>query len=52
VDGVITQDAVARTAAFLPAHSTLTERVYPGLGHGISAQEVADVREFLAAQLG
>lgn len=51
VDGVITPEAVERTAAFLPDHSTLTERVYPGLGHGISAAEIADVREFLAAQL-
>ena len=50
-DGVITQEAVARTAAFLPEHSTLVARVYPGLGHGISADEIEDVREFLAAQL-
>jgi phospholipase/carboxylesterase len=50
-DGVITQEAVARTAAFLPDHTTLTERVYPGLGHGISAAEIADVREFLIARL-
>jgi phospholipase/carboxylesterase len=50
-DGVITPDAVDRTAAFLPDHSTLTQRMYPGLGHGISAQEIADVRAFLADHL-
>ena len=48
-DGVITADAVARTAAWLPEHSTLTERVYPGLGHGISAEELADVAAFLSS---
>lgn len=51
-DGVITPDAVARTAAFLPGHTALVERVYPGLGHGVSAEEIADVRAFLDARLG
>jgi len=46
-DRVITPDAVRRTAAWLPAHSTLTERVYDGLGHGIDATEMDDVRRFL-----
>lgn len=47
-DRVITPAAIERTSAFLAQHSTLVERVYPGLGHGISAAEMADVREFLA----
>jgi len=51
-DRVITADAIARTASFLPAHSTLVERVYPGLAHGISAAEVADVQTFLLTSVG
>ncbi|MGN6445751.1 alpha/beta hydrolase [Amnibacterium sp.] len=51
-DPVIPAAAVARTAAFLATHTALEARVYPGLGHGIAAQEVDDVRMFLAAQLG
>jgi phospholipase/carboxylesterase len=47
-DRVITEAAIARTAAFLPGHSTLVERIYPGLAHGINAAEVADIRAFLA----
>lgn len=47
-DRVIADIAIERTAAFLPAHSTLVEKVYPGLAHGINADEVVDVREFLA----
>lgn len=46
-DPVIPAAAVARTAAWLPDRSRLTERVYPGLTHGISAEELADVRRFL-----
>jgi phospholipase/carboxylesterase len=48
-DRVITAPAIARTAAFLPQHATLVERVYPGLAHGISAAEANDARVFLAA---
>jgi phospholipase/carboxylesterase len=46
-DRVITPAALARTTHFLPQHSTLTVRVYPGLAHGIHAAELADVRAFL-----
>ncbi|BAJ32833.1 MULTISPECIES: phospholipase [Kitasatospora] len=48
-DRVIPADLVDRTGAWLRADSgaALTERVYPGLGHGVSAQEIADVRDFL-----
>jgi phospholipase/carboxylesterase len=52
LDRVIGGPAIARTTAYLPAHTTLTERVYPGLAHGIDAAEVADVREFLLTQVG
>lgn len=48
-DRVIAAHAVARTSDWLPRHSTLVEHVYPGLAHGISADELDDVREFLSA---
>lgn len=51
-DRVITAAAVARTADRLPQLTTLTERVYPGLAHGVHAAEIADVAAYLAAQLG
>lgn len=50
-DRVIAAHAIARTGEWLPAHSTLTERVYQGLAHGIDARELADVREFLSRSL-
>ena len=50
-DRVIAAHAVARTGDWLPRHSALVERVYPGLAHSISADEVADVRDFLAAHV-
>jgi phospholipase/carboxylesterase len=51
-DDVIVHEAVERTEAWLPAHSTLTSRVYPGLAHGISAEEVADVAAFVGSLVG
>jgi phospholipase/carboxylesterase len=50
-DRVIAAHAVARTGDWLPRHSALVERVYAGLAHSISADEVADVRDFLAAHV-
>lgn len=50
-DRVIAAHAVTRTADWLPRHASLVERLYPGLAHSISADEIADVREFLSAQL-
>jgi phospholipase/carboxylesterase len=50
-DRVIGAAAISRTSDFLPAHSALVERVYPGLAHGISAAEVDDVRAFLAENI-
>ena len=50
-DGIINADAIERTSQWLPAHSSLTERVYPGLAHGVSDQEIADVRDFLTKRL-
>jgi phospholipase/carboxylesterase len=49
-DGVIPASAVERTQAWLPGHSTLTERIYEGLPHSISQAELGDVVNFLRAQ--
>jgi phospholipase/carboxylesterase len=51
-DPMIPADAIERTRQWLTAHSTLTERVYPGLAHGIGNQEIAEVRAFLSDQAG
>ncbi|WP_375400934.1 alpha/beta hydrolase [uncultured Amnibacterium sp.] len=48
-DAVIPAEAVDRTAEWLAGHAAVTERVYPGLAHGIDAGELADVAAFLAA---
>jgi len=47
VDPVIPAEAIARTAEWLPVHSTLTERHYDGIGHSISREELDDVCGFL-----
>lgn len=49
-DEVITPASlVDRTAQWLRDHASLTERVYPALGHGISPKELADLNAFLAS---
>ncbi|WP_160141125.1 MULTISPECIES: alpha/beta hydrolase [Cryobacterium] len=52
LDRVIAEPAIARTTAYLPRHSSLVERVYPGLAHGIDGAEIGDVREFLTTHVG
>lgn len=47
-DDVIPPNLVDHTAQWLPAHSELSGRVYAGLTHSISEQELADVRVFLS----
>lgn len=51
-DEVIARDAVARADAWLPAHSTLTTKTYPGLAHGIDGAELTDVVAFLDGVAG
>lgn len=51
-DPVITAEAIARTAEWLPSHSTLTERHYAGIGHSISREELDDVTLFLNSVVG
>lgn len=46
-DDVIPGALVAHTAQWLPEHSELSGRVYPGLTHSISEQELSDVGVFL-----
>ncbi len=46
-DDVIPQVLIDHTAQWLPDHSDLTGRVYPGLTHSVSEDELQDVRVFL-----
>lgn len=50
-DQVIPEARVAHTAQWLPAHSELSGRVYTGLTHSISEDELGDVRTFLSKWL-
>lgn len=50
-DDVIPDALVAHTTAWLPEHSDLSGRVYPGLTHSVSADELADVHVFLTKRL-
>lgn len=46
-DPVIPSEAVERTAAWMPAHTTATIRTYEGIGHSISTPELAEFSGFL-----
>ena len=48
LDTVIPAVAVAETERWLFAHTRLKARVYAGLGHSVSIEEVADTAQFLA----
>lgn len=50
-DQVIPASFIARTADWLPAHSTLTERIYEGVPHAVSSPEIADIGAFIRSQL-
>ena len=50
-DDVIPPDLIAHTAVWLPEHSELSGRVYPGLTHSVSEDELLDVRTFLGKWL-
>lgn len=51
-DVVIHQDAVDYAADWLEAHTRLTARTYPGMGHNIGPEEIRDVGIFLKTYLG
>jgi phospholipase/carboxylesterase len=46
-DPVIPDEAVERTAAWLPEHADATIRIYEGLGHAVSTPELSDLVAFL-----
>lgn len=46
-DDVIPAPLIAHTAQWLPAHTSLSGRVYSGLTHSISEEELGDVHRFL-----
>ncbi len=48
-DDMITVDDIARMREFLPGHTTLTERVYPGVGHDLAPGMAEDALRFVAA---
>lgn len=50
-DDVIPEALVAHTSEWLPGHSDLSGRVYTGLTHSISEEELGDVHAFLAKWL-
>ena len=50
-DDVIPEFLIEHTTEWLPRHVELSGRVYPGLTHSVSEQELADVRVFLDRQL-
>lgn len=50
-DPAFPPERLAHTHEWVPAHTTLTERVYPGLGHAVSEQEIRDIAAFITAQL-
>ena len=51
-DVVIGPEAIARTQDWLPGHVDLTARVYAGLPHSISGEELGDIEGFLSDRLG
>lgn len=50
-DPVISAESVELTNSWLRGHTTLTKVLYTGIGHGINAQEMAHVSEFLAQKV-
>lgn len=50
-DEVIPPAAVAHTVQWLPEHAELSGRVYAGLTHSVSQEELDDVRVFLEKRL-
>lgn len=50
-DPIILDRMIEPIAAWLPAHSTLVAREYPGIEHSISREELEDIRAFLATNV-
>jgi len=49
-DRVIPAAAVRRTATFGTQHLSITDRVYPDLGHDVAGREVTDLAAFVTEQ--
>lgn len=47
-DQIISDGTFERTTGWLAGHATATERLYEGLAHGISPQELQDLAAFLS----
>jgi phospholipase/carboxylesterase len=47
-DAIVPEPLVTAASAWLEPHTTLTEKVYPGLAHSVHDQELADVKAHLA----
>lgn len=46
-DAIVPEPLVTAASAWLGAHTTLTEKVYPGLAHSVHDAELADVKAHL-----
>jgi len=51
LDEVIPEPLIAHTVQWLPEHVDLSGRVYPGMGHSVSQEELHDVQVFLTKRL-
>ncbi len=50
-DTVIASSLIDHTIEWLPAHSTLTEGIYEGVGHWVSPDEISELGAFIRSQL-
>lgn len=50
-DELFPPERLAFSQTWIPEHTTLTERVYRGLGHGINEEELGDIADFIRKQL-
>jgi phospholipase/carboxylesterase len=46
-DAIVAEPLVTTASAWFGTHTTLTEKVYPGLAHSVHDQELADVKTYL-----
>jgi phospholipase/carboxylesterase len=51
LDTVIPPERASDTARWLREHTTLTERLYPGLGHAVAPDEIEDAAAFIRERL-
>ncbi|WP_221583676.1 alpha/beta hydrolase [Microbacterium sp. G2-8] len=50
-DEVIPEAAIVHTTDWLPVHTELVGRIYPGLAHAVAPQEIDDLNVFLKKRL-